>query len=161
MYNIFDIAKFVLEYAHSKEISICHKKLQKLCYYVYGWNLYMFNEDSKNLNSRLFESNFEAWVHGPVSPELYHYISEHSEDVFDISSDDIKSFKLTSGISEALQNDIKETLEVYLQYSANELESISHQEEPWRKARVGCNQWDRCNKKIEDEDMFIEYSKRN
>ena len=48
-----------------------HKKLQKLCYYAYSWFIYMENDDIENIENRLFEEKFQAWVHGPVNYELY------------------------------------------------------------------------------------------
>ena len=59
MESIYEVARFFL----SKE-SMTHKKLQKLCYYAQAWYL-------ANYGKALFPSRFEAWVHGPVSPDLY------------------------------------------------------------------------------------------
>ncbi len=42
------------------------KKLQKLCYYAVAWGYAL-------LNRRIFnDDEFQAWIHGPVSPTLYH-----------------------------------------------------------------------------------------
>ena len=57
-----DIRK-VAQYFLSKE-SMSHKKLQKLCYYAQAWYL-------ANYGKPLMPNRFEAWVHGPVSPDLY------------------------------------------------------------------------------------------
>src|SRR5690554_5489208 len=48
----------------SKE-SMTPKKLQKLTYYFEAWSNALFN------TSLINNTSFEAWVHGPVSPELY------------------------------------------------------------------------------------------
>ncbi|MDT2255436.1 DUF4065 domain-containing protein [Paenibacillus larvae] len=40
------------------------QKLQKLCYYAYSFYLAIYEK-------KLFDDNFEAWVHGPVNPQLY------------------------------------------------------------------------------------------
>jgi uncharacterized phage-associated protein len=39
-------------------------KLQKLCYYAYGYHLAWEGRE-------LFPEHFEAWANGPVSPSLY------------------------------------------------------------------------------------------
>jgi len=41
-----------------------HLKLQKLAYYVEAWHLAYFGEP-------LIEDNFQAWLHGPVSPRIW------------------------------------------------------------------------------------------
>src|SRR5829696_6466136 len=44
---------------------ISNLKLQKLVYYAQGFHL-------TTKGRPLFKENIEAWVHGPVVPELYH-----------------------------------------------------------------------------------------
>ncbi len=56
-----DFSKLILSYG-----SFSHKKLQKLSYYVYSWYLTLYGE-------KIADVNFEAWVHGPVSPEIYSF----------------------------------------------------------------------------------------
>lgn len=57
--TVFDIADGFLAME-----SVTHKKLQKLCYYAYSWYLTLYDK-------RLFPHTFEAWIHGPVQPQLY------------------------------------------------------------------------------------------
>src|SRR3712207_9388330 len=59
-YSIFDVADWFL----SKE-KMTPKKLQKLSYYFEAWCHALFGRTLVN------DTQFEAWVHGPVSPELY------------------------------------------------------------------------------------------
>ena len=58
-YSIYDVADWFL----SKSI-MTHKKLQKLCYYAQAWSLAL--NDYKLVNT-----DFQAWIHGPVSYPLY------------------------------------------------------------------------------------------
>src|SRR5690606_31825912 len=51
--------------------SMSPKKLQKMLYYAYVWVLTLLNESADDLNNRLFEEKFEAWVHGPVIYSVY------------------------------------------------------------------------------------------
>ena len=41
-----------------------NKKLQKLCYYAKAWHLSLCDEN-------IINEDFEAWIHGPVCPQLY------------------------------------------------------------------------------------------
>ena len=59
MENIYDVAKYFLHID-----TMTHKKLQKLCYFAQAWYL-------ANYGRPLVANRFEAWVHGPVSPDLY------------------------------------------------------------------------------------------
>jgi hypothetical protein len=60
MVHVQKVAAFVL----SKLGSLTAMKLQKLCYYAYGYQLAW--EDQQ-----LFPERFQAWANGPVCPELY------------------------------------------------------------------------------------------
>lgn len=60
MLTVIDLADWFL----AKE-SMTHKKLQKLCYYAVAWGYTL-------MNKQIVENDeFQAWVHGPVSPVLY------------------------------------------------------------------------------------------
>ncbi|WP_336507207.1 Panacea domain-containing protein [Paenibacillus larvae] len=52
--TVYDVAKAFLHLE-----SMTPKKLQKLCYYAYSFYLAIYEK-------KLFDDNFEAWVHGPV-----------------------------------------------------------------------------------------------
>ena len=60
MANVFDTAKYILE----QKGDMFTMKLQKLCYYSQAWGLVWDDEP-------LFDEDFEAWVNGPVCPELF------------------------------------------------------------------------------------------
>ena len=59
IYNIKDVANWFLQHQ-----TMPHKKLQKLCYYAQAWNL-VFN------GQKMFNGEFEAWVHEPVNRSLW------------------------------------------------------------------------------------------
>lgn len=61
MLDVYIVAKYFLSKSR-----MTHKKLQKLCYYAQAWHCAFYK------NKPLFENRIEAWVHGPVSPELYY-----------------------------------------------------------------------------------------
>lgn len=121
MESIYDVANFFL----SKE-AMTHKKLQKLCYFAQAWYL-------ANYGKPLVPNRFEAWVHGPVSPDLYskyrgwgwEMIPQSKEPIF-FEDDSIPQF-------------LNQVYDVYGGYEADQLERITHMEEPWKKARNGCS----------------------
>jgi uncharacterized phage-associated protein len=142
-YNVLDIANYMI---NSKKI-LSNKKLQKLIYYAYSWYLVKSNNNSRNLNNKLFDSRIEAWVHGPVCPDLY----------FAYNNNNIKNHTCTK-IDEKTKKILDLVLEIYGNYSGDELEYLTHQESPWINAREGYSRFQRCTEKIKDKDIFLFYS---
>ena len=74
---------------------------------------------------------FEAWEHGPVCRRLYNNYRNYGWTA-------IPQYK---GFVLANDNDIKfveSVIRVYGSYSADELETMTHNEDPWNEARQGC-----------------------
>lgn len=134
-YSIYEIANWFL----SKEV-MTQKKLQKLCYYAQAW-YYTLN------NLRLSDENFEAWIHGPVSPVLYDRFKNFG----------FSGIKLTgnyiSCIIEEDQNFLERVWATYGEYTGNALEALSHSEPPWKEARIGYSNEERCKNIISLESM--------
>lgn len=130
--SILDVAKFFLSRGDQ---NMTHKKLQKLCYYAYAWNLALRNE-------HLFNEKFEAWVHGPVSRELYTEYREYGWQP--IPAEDSPHFD-------------QETLEIlevvyenYGHLTGDELEALTHTERPWIEARGNLAPYEPSTEKIDD-----------
>ncbi len=136
MATIFDVADWFL----SKE-AMTPKKLQKLCYYYKAWGLALYDEDL------LPRAKFEAWVHGPVNPALYQrYLGYMWQD---IPQKPDNSAKFTEKEIELLES-------VWLTYgdmTANALEAQTHTEHPWRNARIGLSDLEKCKAPISNDDM--------
>lgn len=149
MYNVHDVANFYLSKA-----PMSPKKLQKILYYAYSWYLTLTNENVRELDNKLFEERFEAWVHGPVIPEIYtKYRGYGSKDITDIE-EIVDNFDTdTLGI-------LNDVWEVYGQFNGNELESITHQESPWLNARGNCSYFEISQRELSDEDIFMCYIER-
>lgn len=116
----FDIAEYFIHLANETGSFISNLKLQKLVYYAQAWHLALYDEP-------LFAEDFEAWVHGPVIPQLYqkyrkfgwHPIEQEAEP------------DLPSKIKEFLDEVARE----YFASDAYELEQMTHVEAPWNQAR--------------------------
>lgn len=134
-YSIYEIANWFL----NKEV-MTQKKLQKLCYYAQAW-YYTLN------NLSLCDANFEAWIHGPVSPVLYDRFKN-----FGFSGIKLKG-NYISCITEEDQRFLERVWATYGEYTGNALEALSHSEPPWKEARTGYSNDERCNKIISLESM--------
>lgn len=142
----------VVSWLLSKQ-SMSPKKLQKLLYYAQAWGVTLLNETPEEINNRLFNESFEAWVHGPVLPEVYHEFKEYG--YREIPQRDIEV-----DLEEEVEDVLNQVIEIYGDYSGNELENISHQEDPWKNAREGYNPLQICNKIIPVEEMYNYYIQR-
>lgn len=134
--TVFDIANTFL-----KIESMTHKKLQKLCYYAQAWHLALYDEP-------LFDGEFQAWIHGPVSPELY---KEYSYAGWKpITRDDVDNVKSVDSSKYDFINIIYNT---FGGYTGDELETMTHMEEPWQNARIGLQEYEPSQNIIDENDM--------
>ncbi|WP_051585896.1 Panacea domain-containing protein [Caldanaerobius polysaccharolyticus] len=134
--SIFDVAKTFLFMD-----SMTHKKLQKLCYYAQAWHLALYNGE------RLFDANFEAWIHGPVCRELYNVYKVYGWD------DIPKENSIPSNIDEETYEFLKVVFNTYGDFTGDELEKLTHTELPWKEAREGLEEWEPSHNVIKEETM--------
>lgn len=137
-YTIEQIAEWFLG-----KSNMTHKKVQKLCYYAVAWGYALYDKPIVS------NPSFEAWVHGPVSPDLYHkYAGNGWNDLEQEEKIDIND----AGLEELLES-------VWVTYggeTGNSLEALAHTEAPWIFARGGCDAEQRCSNPI-DPDQMKEY----
>lgn len=138
-YSVFEIADWFLT-----KSSMTPKKLQKLTYYSEAWSQALMKQ------SLMSDTAFEAWAHGPVSPELWQ--EYHPYGWTEIPK------KKESIIEDPQAKDLLESVWVtYGKKSANELEALTHQELPWKNARIGLDDGMPSNTKISPKDMANYY----
>jgi len=134
-----DVANFFLSLGNETGEVITNLKLQKLVYYAQAWYL-------ANFKVSLFEEDFQAWVHGPVIPELYH---EYKNFGYSPILTDIKP----KNIGATINSFLTEVAKIYMPYGAFELEAMTHKEKPWQDARVGCEPDENCSNIIPKDSM--------
>lgn len=147
--SVFDIANYFINYNYdlSSESFITPLKLQKLCYYAQAYYIATYGE-------KLIKEDFQAWVHGPVCPELYEKYKKYGmqpiipEEAFDRTIFTDKQLKILDYVQKE-----------YGIYDGKFLEYITHQEKPWKNARKGYLPDEICDVVIDCEDMKKEYSK--
>ncbi|MDV0446277.1 hypothetical protein MsAg5_01060 [Methanosarcinaceae archaeon Ag5] len=121
-----------------------HKKLQKLCYYAVAWHYTLFDAP---LCTR---DEFQAWVHGPVNTVLYNQykgtgwqpIHPNGEVDFGDKEEFMEMIWLTYGDLSGVQ-----------------LEILTHEEEPWIKARNGLGIYESSENIISIDEMKKYYAK--
>lgn len=101
--------------------TISNLKLQKLVYYAQGYHLAIFDKP-------LFNEQIEAWMHGPVVPELYQKFKAYGQGaITSVESIDLVHF------NEETISFLDEIYSIFNQYSAWSLRNMTHEESPWKE----------------------------
>lgn len=139
MAHVQDVAAYIL----GKLGPMTSMKLQKLCYYAYGYHLAWEGRP-------LFPEHFEAWANGPVSPYLY---GRH-RGRFQLNAGDIVGDPGTLDAGE------RESVDIVIAnlggMSAHDLSTMTHRELPWVNARKRANVGvlDRSNEILDNEEIY-------
>jgi uncharacterized phage-associated protein len=142
-----DIANYFIWLATQTEVAINVYKLQKLLYYAQAWHLAIYG-------TPLFNADFQAWIHGPVIPDLLEkYQSQFS---WEPIAEKIEQPKVSEEIGEFLQ----EVAEAYFEYDDETLERMTCSEMPWLEARGNIPRDESCHTIISQESMKQYYSAR-
>ena len=153
-YDVNIVADYVILRLNADEKNnLINLKLQKLLYYIQAWSL--------GINKKKFlNCSFEAWVHGPVSRELYERFKfSHSLYSF-ITVSDVTNKNPENEIEQADIKFINYILDNYAGFSGAELETMTHNENPWKEARIGYDPMQSCNKIISEDSMLKYYGER-
>ena len=119
-------------------------KLQKLLYFTQGISFCMNDEE-------FFENDLEAWVHGPVVPEVYHQYKRFGYSPINIIYD-------LPQMSEHQLDVLTYVRNIYGIYDGKYLEELTHTQDPWLYARSGLDPDERTDKCIPKQiiaDYFI------
>jgi len=143
MANVFDVAEYVL----SQLGETTTMKLQKLVYYCQAWSLAWDG-------APLFEEEFEAWMNGPVCPDLY----KAHKGIFKVKSG---FFNLHISDDPNFSNDNIESMNVVIKDYGDKapywLSELTHHEDPWKRARRGLSVGEHSNNIITKESMQYYY----
>jgi uncharacterized phage-associated protein len=106
-----------------KNRQIDNLKLQKLLYYAQAWHLAIFG-------TPILAEQIEAWVHGPVVPEVFRLYRDYQWNPIPAS---VPSGQLPTGLGKH----VTEVLMAYGDFTGLQLERLTHSERPWQAARGG------------------------
>ena len=149
--KIFDVVKYFIKKAKQNSKELTNKKLQKLLYYAQAWNYTL-------RGSKIFNDEIEAWIHGPAIPKIYdefmkygreNFVDHYSYDELSISKLDEVEIQLLDGV-----------WAIYGKYTGEDLEILTHEEDPWQKAREGSEPYESSNNIISLESMKKYYGSK-
>ncbi|MGB3757408.1 MAG: type II toxin-antitoxin system antitoxin SocA domain-containing protein [Rivularia sp. (in: cyanobacteria)] len=119
-----DIANYFIWLANDSGSFISNLKLQKLVYYAQAWYLAIHDRP-------LFDEDFEAWVHGPIIPDLYQKYRDFNRIPI---VEEINYQQLAQKLGDDIHF-LQDVADEYFSCDAYELERMTHIEDPWIKAR--------------------------
>lgn len=139
MAHVQDVAAYILE----RLGPMSAMKLQKLCYFSYGYHLAWEERP-------LFPERFQAWANGPVCPPLYVL----HRGCFTLRPGDVKGD--IDGIDPGERESVDLVLGAYKNFSAHQLSAMTHSGGPWVKARqrADAGPLDRSTEELTDVDIF-------
>lgn len=130
--NLFSVSEKMLRviaYVFEKLEEVTPLMLQKILYYIQGVSFAL-------RGTPMFTEDCQAWVHGPVYPEVYDLFRD-----FKYNPIEDARFALFDGTTDLLTDEEKEIIDLVVNtfglYGGKTLERITHNERPWKVARRG------------------------
>lgn len=140
--DITDVADWFLLHEN-----MSNKKIQKLCYYAEAWSLALLNQHIAN------NSEFEAWVHGPVNRTLYDRFKGYGWHELKITNPEIVKERLEGLFTKEQLEVLEAVWDTYGEYGADQLEALTHTEQPWLEQRTDLGQFESSSRTISCETM--------
>lgn len=147
-----EIADYFIALSNKSENLITNLKLQKLVYYLQAWHYTLFKE-------KLFEKEFQAWIHGPVLPDLYQDYKHFKWKPIDKNVGDESIDSVEDKLNAEQKELFNQVVDEYFGLSAYELERLTHAESPWKNARKGKEPDEISREPISYKDIEEYYSK--
>lgn len=136
----------VSHYIAMSDYEITNLSMQKLLYYTDGFAQVL-------LGRCIFEDDCEAWAYGPVYPSIYRKYKCFENERINVE-------KTTCDLVDAEEKKVIDmVLRCFAIYNGLFLKTLTHNEEPWKKSRQGCDEYDRCNNIISKQSIR-DYFKR-
>lgn len=123
-------------YILNSKYEISNMSLQKLLYYVEAFAEIL-------LNIKIYDNRCEAWMYGPVYPEIYEKYK-----VFGSSQIEVDCIDLSNSLSSDIRRVIDFVLSQFAIYNGVTLKDLSHSEAPWINAHNGYGEKEHCTEAI-------------
>lgn len=159
MYDVRDVANFILASAQVRSLEITNLALQKLLYFVHGWFFATYEQP-------LIKNKFEAWQYGPVQRVVYEQFKHlHNRPLNGVRAtflDPMTGNKVSREpeISASDAHLILSVLDKYKDYTASQLVDESHVEDgPWEYVWSQAADSIYPGMKIPDELIFMHFKR--
>ncbi len=127
--------------------------LQKLLYFIQGESYALFGKP-------MFEEDCQAWIHGPVFPEVYNMFID-----FKYNPTEDSRFVLFKSEKDSLTEEELRVIDLVIntfgEYGSKVLERITREERPWKQARSGYADNIQSKEFIVKEDIASYYAEKS
>lgn len=153
LFSVSDKMLRVISYVFKCLEEVTPLMLQKLLYFIQG-------ESYVVKGTPMFPENCQAWIHGPVYPEVYDMFRD-----FKYNPIEDPRFIIFDGMENTLTEDERQIIDLVLNtfgnYSGKMLEKITHEETPWKLARKGYADTIPSNDTIDKENIKKYFAEKN
>lgn len=129
LFSVSDTMLQIISYIFERLEEVTPLMLQKLLYFVQGVSCALYKEP-------LLSEDCQAWVHGPVYPQVYDMFRD-----FKFNPIEDARFAILEGMEDALDEKKRRVVDLVVdtfgEYGGKRLEKITHEEKPWKIARKG------------------------
>lgn len=137
MYKAMDVACAIVNFANEIGHPISNLKLQKILYFVQGYYMQMKRVP-------FFDDEIEAWPYGPVVLNVYEQFQQYGANfipstygysTFSFEDLEFKENQYTESVfSKEDLSFIKSVVKKLNKYTASQLVTITHAQDPWKNA---------------------------
>lgn len=143
MYDVQDVAEYVITYSEDKDCGISNLKLQKILYLIQAYFLIQTKKPC-------FSEDIEAWDFGPVILEVYRRYKRFGSTDIRIRYPNLED---TQKIFEKEDRKrIDAVIDKFADFSATDLTILTQNQAPWKEA------FDREEKVIRSKDILEYFS---
>ena len=129
LFCVSDKMLLTISYIFEQMKEVTPLALQKILYFIQGIHMVLFGKP-------LYKEDCMAWVHGPVYEDVYELFKD-----FKYNPIEDERFAIFKDRFEELSEHEKRVIDLVIntfgKYSGKVLENITHEELPWKNARVG------------------------
>lgn len=129
LFCISDKMLLTISYIFEQMKEVTPLALQKILYFIQGIYMVLFDKP-------LYKEDCKAWVHGPVYEEVYDLFKDFKYNPIEDNRFAIFKDRFEE-LSEREKMVIDLVVNTFGKYSGKVLEDITHEELPWKNARVG------------------------
>lgn len=143
MYDVQDVAEYIIIYSEVKDYGISNLKLQKILYLIQAYSLI-------HTKKPCFSEDIEAWNFGPVIPEMYRKYRQFGGADIQIRCQNLE--EIQKGFEKEDRKRIEEVVDKFADFSASDLTILTQNQMPWIEA------FNRREKVIQCEDILEYFS---
>lgn len=165
--DIKDYASYIGITMLMQGLTVSPLKLQKILYYEQAWHMVGFGRENQ-----LFSCAPQAWVNGPVYPEIFHIYKnmvpgmcdhlkmEHFVSADENPVDKERTLLKKMGLSKDEIDLTERVIMLYGSRTQNQLIMLTHSEKPWSEKREGLMPYDYSEEEISLDTMHDYYKER-